>query len=108
MWAHLQRLGVPVARCTVERVMREQGWRGATRAAAVRTTVANPAVERAADLVNRQFTAQRPDQLWVADFTCVPMTVGFGYTAFVVDAFAGLYGAKIRCIAVDQVFSCLS
>jgi transposase InsO family protein len=90
MWAHLQRLGVPVARCTIERLMRDNGWRGATRARKVRTTIADPTAERAPDLVNRHFTAERPDQLWVADFTYVPMAVGFGYTALVIDAFAGL------------------
>jgi transposase InsO family protein len=91
MWAHLRRQGVPVARCTVERLMRQHGWRGATRAKKMRTTVADPAAARAPDLVNRCFTAARPDALWVADFTYVPMTAGrFGYTAFVVDAFAGL------------------
>lgn len=90
MWTHLQRLGVPVARVTVERLMRENGWRGATRARTVRTTIADPTAQRAPDLVKRQFTADRPDQLWVADFTYVPMTTGFGYTAFVIDAFAGL------------------
>lgn len=90
MWAHLQRLGVPVARCTVERLMRQRGWRGVTRASTERTTVADPAAARAADLVNRCFTADRPDALWVADFTYVPMAGdGFGYTAFVIDAFAG-------------------
>jgi putative transposase len=61
MGAHLQRLGVPVARCTVERLMREHGWRGAARR--VRTTVADPAAQRASDLVKRHFTAVRPDQL---------------------------------------------
>jgi transposase InsO family protein len=90
MWAHLQRQGVPVARCTIERLMRDKGWRGATRARKVRTTIADPAAERAPDLVKRQFTAACPDQLWVADFTYVPMVVGFGYTALVIDAFAGL------------------
>jgi len=91
MWAHLGRLGVPVARCTVERLMRANGWRGVTRARGVRTTVADPAAQRAPDLVHRCFTAPRPDQLWVADFTYVPMTEGrFGYTAFAIDAFAGL------------------
>lgn len=90
MWAHLQRLGFPVARCTVVRIMREHGWRGATRARAVRTTVADPAAARAPDLVNRCFTTEAPDTLWVADFTYVPMAGGgFGYTAFVIDAFAG-------------------
>jgi putative transposase len=90
MWAHLQRQGVPVARCTVERLMRENGWRGATRATKVRTTISDPAAQRAPDLVNRRFSAVRPDELFVADFTYVAMVCGFGYTAFVVDAFAGL------------------
>lgn len=89
MWAHLQRLGVPVARCTIERLMREHGWHGAIRARKVRTTVADPAAHRAPDLVKRRFKAECPDELWVADFTYVPMTAGFGYTAFVIDAFAG-------------------
>ena len=91
MWAHLRRQGVPVARCTVERLMRQHRWRGATRARKVRTTVVDPAATRAPDLVHRCFTAKRPDALWVADFTYVPMAEGrFGYTAFVIDAFAGL------------------
>lgn len=90
MWAHLQREGVPVARSTVERLMRANRWRGAMRARTVRTTVSDPDAQRAPDLVNRQFTAERPDALWVADFTYVPMTCEFGYTAFVIDAFAGL------------------
>ena len=89
-WAFLQRQGVPVARCTVERLMRAHGWRGVTRARTVRTTIADPAAARAPDLVNRRFTADRPDQLHVADFTYVPMASGFGYTAFVIDAFAGV------------------
>jgi putative transposase len=89
-WAYLQRAGVPVARCTVERLMRAHGWRGVTRARNVRTTVADPAAARAPDLVRRHFTAARPDQLHVADFTYVPMAGGFGYTAFVIDAFAGV------------------
>jgi transposase InsO family protein len=89
-WAYLRRLGFPVARCTVERLMRIHGWRGTTRARRIRTTVVDPAAARAADLVNRCFTAQRPDALWVADFTYVPLAGGgFGYTAFVIDAFAG-------------------
>lgn len=91
MWAHLQREGIPVARCTVERLMRDHGWRGATRARKVRTTVADPAAARAADLVNRRFHAAAPGLLHVADFTYVPLAIGgFGYTAFVIDAYAGL------------------
>jgi transposase InsO family protein len=90
MWAHLRRQGIPVARCTVERLMAANGWRGATRARKVRTTVTDPAAARAPDLVKRHFKAERPDQLWVADFTYVPLACGFGYTALVIDAFAGL------------------
>jgi putative transposase len=93
MWAHLRRLGVPVARCTIERLMREHGWHGARRARKVRTTVADLAAERAPDLVKRHVTAACPDQLWVADFTYVPLSSGFGYTALVIDAFAGLIAA---------------
>jgi putative transposase len=60
---------VPVARCTIERLMREHGWHGATRTNKVRTTIADPAAQRAPDLVKRHFKADRPDALWVADFT---------------------------------------
>jgi transposase InsO family protein len=91
MWEHLNRQGIPVARCTVERLMRAHRWRGVTRARTVRTTTADPAHSRAPDLVKRDFKAQRPGQLHVADFTYVPLDGGgFGYTAFVIDAFAGL------------------
>jgi putative transposase len=90
MWAHLQRDGVQVARCTVERLMRVNGWRGATRAKKVRTTIADPAATRAPDLVNRQFAVEAPNRLLVADFTYVRLATGtFCYTAFVIDAFAG-------------------
>jgi len=91
MWAHLQRQGIPVARCTVEKIMRAHGWRGATRARRPpRTTEADPGAARAPDLVGRQWRVAAPNLLEVADFTYVPMAVGFGYTAFVIDAFAGL------------------
>jgi putative transposase len=91
MWEHLNRQGIGVARCTVERLMRAHGWRGVTRARTVRTTTADPGHSRAPDLVKRDFTARRPGQLHVADFTYVPLDGGgFGYTAFVIDAFAGL------------------
>jgi transposase InsO family protein len=91
MWEHLNRQGIPAARCTVERLMRAHGWRGVTRARTVRTTTPDPGHSRAPDLVKRDFTAQRPGHLHVADFTYVPLDGGgFGYTAFVIDAFAGL------------------
>jgi putative transposase len=90
-WGHLRRQGVQVARCTVERLMRANGWRGNVRGRRrVRTTVPDPANPRHPDLVNRDFRAGRPGQLLVADFTYVPLAGGgFGYVAFVIDAFAG-------------------
>jgi putative transposase len=91
MWAYLHRQGIPVAKCTVERLKRAHGWRGATRGRRVRTTLADPAASSAPDLVRRQFKASRPGQLHVADFTYVPLAGGrFAYTAFVTGAFAGL------------------
>jgi putative transposase len=90
MWAYLRRQGIPVARSTVARLKREHGWRGVTRANTPRTTVSDPLADRFPDLVHRRFHVERPDQLHVADFTYVPMVSGFGYTAFVIDAFAGL------------------
>lgn len=89
MWAHLNREGIEVARCTVERLMAHNGWQGVTRAKRVRTTISDPADTRAPDLVDRHFGADAPNQLVVADFTYVPMAGGwFAYTALVVDAFA--------------------
>jgi putative transposase len=90
MWAHLRREGIQVARCTVERLMKANGWHGVTRAKKIRTTVPDPAATRAPDLVNRQFTVAAPNTLLVADFTYVRLVSGsFVYTAFVIDAFAG-------------------
>jgi putative transposase len=90
MWAHLQREGIHVARCTVERLMRVAGWKGVVRREKVRTTEADPAGRRAGDLVNRQFRAPAPNMLVVADFTYVRLESGrFVYTAFVIDAYAG-------------------
>ena len=89
MWAHLRRQGIEVARCTVERLMRVNGWRGATRVKKIRTTVPEPSAPRPPDLVDRNFRVDRPDALYVADFTYVRMVSGFAYTAFVIDAFAG-------------------
>jgi putative transposase len=71
--------------------MRANCWRGAMRTRRVRTTERDPAAARAPDLVRRRFRAARPDALHVADFTYVPMAIsGFGYTAFVIDSYAGL------------------
>jgi putative transposase len=105
MREHLNRQGIPVARCTVERLMRAHGWRGATRARKVRTTIPGPGHARAPDLVRRDFTASRPGQLHVADFTYVPLDGGgFGYTAFVIDAFAGLIAGWECSLSKEAAF----
>ena len=90
-WGWLRRRGITVARCTVERIMRANGRRGNTRRARkVRTTVPDPVAKRFPDLVRRQFRADAPGRLLVADFTYVPLAGGgFAYVAFVIDAFAG-------------------
>jgi putative transposase len=91
MWEYLQRQGIPVAKCTVERIKRRRGWHGVTRARTARTTVSDPGAARAPDLVERYFKTDRPGRLHVADFTYVPLAGGrFCYTAFVIDAYAGL------------------
>jgi len=88
MWLHLRSKGIDVARCTVERLYAEQGWAGALRAKVVRTTIADEKADRPADLVDRQFVAGRPNQLWVADFTYVATWSGMVYVAFVFDVFS--------------------
>ena len=88
VWLALNREGVPVARCTVERLMRELGLAGARRGKRVRTTRPDAAAARPADLVRRQFSPARPDRLWVADFTYVPTWAGMVYVAFVIDAYS--------------------
>jgi transposase InsO family protein len=89
VWRQLRREGIPAARCTVERLMRDIGLRGTVRGRAWKiTTQADPAATRPGDLVDRQFVATRPNQLWVADFTYVATWRGFVYVAFVIDVFA--------------------
>jgi len=89
VWRQLRREGVDVARCTVERLMRAMGLRGAVRGRAFRvTTEADPAIALPADLVQREFRAERPNQLWVADLTYVATWAGFVYVAFVIDVFS--------------------
>lgn len=90
VWAELNRHGVDVARCTVERLMREIGLRGLLRDKSPRTT--RPAAEtgRPSDLVERDFTATGPNELWVADLTYVRTTAGWVYAAFILDVFSRL------------------
>ena len=88
VWRQLKREQFEVARCTVERLMRALGLQGAVRGRTCRTTVGDDTAVRPADLVQRQFTATRPNQLWVADITYVATWAGFVYVAFVIDVFA--------------------
>ena len=88
VWRQLTREGFTVARCTIERLMQKMGLQGVVRGKKRITTISDPAQERAPDLVKRIFTASRPNQLWVADFTYVATWSGFVYVAFVTDVFA--------------------
>jgi transposase InsO family protein len=88
VWRQLNREQIIVARCTVERLMGRLGLQGAVRGKPCRTTIADDAQDRPVDLVKRRFSADRPNQLWVADITYVATRVGFVYVAFVTDVFS--------------------
>jgi putative transposase len=88
VWRQLAREGIAVARCTVERLMRRMGLRGAERGKETRATIADKATPCPTDKVNRQFRAPQPNMLWVSDFTYVATWQGFVYAAFVIDVFA--------------------
>jgi putative transposase len=88
VWRQLLREGHQIARCTVERRMRVLGLQGARRGKKIRTTIADPGHQRAADLLKRDFTAPRPNTIWVADFTYVAARCGIVYVSFVVDVYS--------------------
>ena len=88
IWQQMKREGFEVARCTVERLMRDLGLRGVIRGKPVRTTVSDKATPCPLDHVNRQFHAPAPNMLWVSDFTYVATWAGFVYVAFVTDVYA--------------------
>jgi putative transposase len=88
VWLALNREGIGVARCTIERLMTELGLSGAIRGKARKTTIADPTAARPPDLVQRQFAPAAPNRLWVADLTYVSTWSGFAYVAFVIDAYA--------------------
>ena len=89
IWDQLNKDEIPVARCTVERLMRDMGLQGCRRGRVwVRTTVGDDALDRPADLVDRKFTAAAPNRLWVADLTYVKTHSGWVYVAFIVDVFS--------------------
>jgi transposase InsO family protein len=88
VWKQMNREGVEVARCTVERLMQRLGLRGVIRGKVVRTTISDATAPCPLARVNRQFKADRPNQLWVSDFTYVSTWQGWLYVAFVIDVFA--------------------
>jgi putative transposase len=88
VWKQMMRDGMPVARCTVKRLMKRMGLHGVRRGKVVRTTVPDKAVPCPLDRVHRQFKADRPNQLWVSDFTYVSTWQGWQYVAFVIDVYA--------------------
>jgi transposase InsO family protein len=88
VWRQMRREQISLARCTVERLMRQMGLRGVIRGKPVRTTISDKAAPCPRDHVNRQFHAPAPDRLWLSDFTYVATWVGFVYVAFVIDAYA--------------------
>ena len=88
VWRQLKRERIASARCTVERLMRGMGLRGAVRGRKFTTTIADDAASRPLDLVKREFTATGPNRLWVADLTYVATWRGFVFVAFVIDVFA--------------------
>jgi putative transposase len=109
VWQQLKREGLTVARCTVERLMRRLGLRGAVRGKVVRTTVSDAKAPCPLDRVNRQFQAERPNQLWVSDFTYVSTWQGWVYVAFVIDVFARrIVGWRVsRSMRTDFVLDAL-
>jgi transposase InsO family protein len=109
VWRQLHREGIVVARCTVERLMRELGLEGVRRGKTRRTTIPEEAASRPADLVQRDFSATRPNQLWVVDVTYVATWSGFVYVAFVIDAFSRfIVGWQIsRSLATDLALDAL-
>ncbi len=88
VWKQMLREGIQIARCTVARLMKQLGLKGVVRGRIVKTTVSNKATVCPNDHVNRQFRAERPNALWVSDFTYVSTWQGFVYVAFVIDVFA--------------------
>jgi putative transposase len=109
VWRELRREGVPVARCTVERLMRHAGLCGVVRGRRKRTTIPAEIDQRPLDRVQRQFVASRPNQLWIADFTYVATWTGFVYVAFVIDVFARcIVGWRVsRSMQTDLVLDAL-
>lgn len=110
VWQQMKADGVKVARCTVERLMKQYGMQGIWRGKGKITTNSRDNQKRADDLVNRNFNAHRPNQLWVADFTYIKTTSGWVYTAFIIDVFArSIVGWKVsKRMNTDMVMASLN
>ena len=102
VWKQMRRERITVARCTVERLMKHLGLQGARRGKVVRTTIGDMTAARPLDRVNRQFKADRPNQLWVSDFTYVSTWQGWQYVAFVIDVYARRIVAGGRAAPCEQ------
>jgi putative transposase len=109
VWRQMKREGITVARCTVERLMRNLGLAGVRRGKVKRTTYADAAAPCPLDRVNRRFVAERPNQLWVSDFTYVSTWQGFVYVAFVIDVYSRfIVGWRVsRSMQTDFVLDAL-
>ena len=109
VWKQMNRERLQVARCTVERLMQRLALRGVVRGKVVRTTISDNTAPCPLDKVNRQFRAERPNQLWVSDFTYVSTWQGWVYVAFVVDVFARrIVGWRVsRSMRTDFVLDAL-
>lgn len=109
VWRQLKREGFGVGRCTVARLMRKMGLKGAIRGKPVKTTRPDRSVSCPLDHVNRQFQADRPDALWLSDFSYVPTWSGHVYVAFIIDAFARrIVGWRVsRSMQADFVLDAL-
>jgi putative transposase len=109
VWRQMNREDIRVARCTVERLMKRLGLEGTRRGRRCRTTIPYTGLVRPADLVQRKFVAERPNQLWVADITYVATWSGFAYVAFVVDVFSRrIVGWRVsRTMRTDLVLDAL-
>ena len=106
VWRQLCREGRDVARCTVARLMREMGLQGAVRGRRFKTTKPDSSGARPMDLVERDFNATRPNELWVSDLTYVATWRGFVYVAFVIDVLRSTHRC-LRCLAVGDVYASL-
>lgn len=88
VWRQLRREGLDIARCTIERLMKDMGLQGVIRGKPARTTISDKSAPCPLDQVNREFHAPAPNMLWVSDFTYVATWQGFVFVAFVIDVFA--------------------